>query len=578
MDLKYKLKIDDPSSHFARICIEGKRPKKTSKLVFFLPSWSPGSYLMREYGRNIRGLNVKTGQGKDLFFKQIDKSQWVVQFDDSAFKTEEELFSLSYDVYCHELTVRTSHVDESHAFLHGPSLFMGVLDQEQGQNSSGPELTLEFPSSWSKVTTGLASISKDREIFLYRAKNYDELIDSPIEIGCQETDGFQLNGKDHELGFYGPVLAHKENLKKDIKTIVEFISGVMGGMPYEKKYTFITHFLPNTFGGLEHLNSTALQFCSFAINERKSYLKWLELVAHEYFHTWNVKRIRPRELGPFNYVKEGLTRMHWLTEGLTSFMDQLFLLRSKLCTQEEYGLMIKENINRYLKTPGRKFHSLEDSSFNAWIKLYRPDENSLNSSISYYLKGGIVFFALNSMLFQAGKDINDFLKLLWERYLENPEVGMDDYEVYEIIEKLTSKKEREQFEVMIQTTEEIDLDQICKTVGLEIIYDDSVKVEFGLTPRFEGERVFISSVSLDGAACKSGLNAADEIIAISGMRLMKKNYFEVEKILIDGENYEVLVARLGVMRKINVRPCRLINLVKEVKIYDEILMKQALGG
>ncbi|MBT7609835.1 MAG: M61 family metallopeptidase [Bacteriovoracaceae bacterium] len=573
MQLNYKLKIDNPSSHYASINISGLRPDGCNELVFFIPSWSPGSYLMREYGRNVRCWRAKTQKGENLYFKQIHKGQWLLDFNCDELKSDAKDFSIDYDIFCHELTVRTSHIDDSHAFIHGPSVFMGILNQE----NTNPTLQLNFPALWSKVTTGLKDISSKREVFEYSAINYDELIDSPIEIGCHETDGFTFGGKDHELAFFGNTLAHKENLKKDIQKIVEHISTTMGGMPYEEKYTFITHFIPNKYGGLEHLNSTALQFCSFHLSDRKGYLKWLELVAHEYFHTWNVKRIRPKELGPFDYINEGLTRMHWLTEGLTSFMDQLFILRMNFCSLEEYTELMKENFNRYFQTPGRKFHSLEDSSFNAWIKLYRPDESSSNTSISYYLKGGIVFFALNSYLSEKGKGINDLLHKLWNRYLVNPKVGLVDTEVFDMVEEISNKKIRVKFETMIQTTEELDIAKLCKNIGMEVKYSTLEQPSFGFTAKFKNERVFIATVILDGAAYKSGLNADDEILAIEGMRLTKENYEDVEKILSTKENYEILVSRLGVIRKLNLLPGNAIKLISEINVVDEILVKKSLG-
>ena len=300
-------------------------------------------------------------------------------------------------------------------------------------------------------------------------------------------------------------------------------------------------------------------------------------MAHEYFHTWNVKRIRPKELGPFDYINEGLTRMHWLTEGLTSFMDQLFILRMNFCSLEEYTELMKENFNRYFQTPGRKFHSLEDSSFNAWIKLYRPDESSSNTSISYYLKGGIVFFALNSYLSEKGKGINDLLHKLWNRYLVNPKVGLVDTEVFDMVEEISNKKIRVKFETMIQTTEELDIAKLCKNIGMEVKYSTLEQPSFGFTAKFKNERVFIATVILDGAAYKSGLNADDEILAIEGMRLTKENYEDVEKILSTKENYEILVSRLGVIRKLNLLPGNAIKLISEINVVDEILVKKSLG-
>ncbi|MFT6604536.1 MAG: putative metalloprotease with PDZ domain, partial [Bacteriovoracaceae bacterium] len=308
MKLHYSISIETPENHIVKVKLTGKREATDKHLNFFLPSWSPGSYLMREYSRNIRWFKAETSNGEVLQHEQTAKGVYAVDFENSDLNKKDDNFCITYEIYCHELTVRTSHVDASHAFLHGPSYLMGIM----GRDLVDPELSLKFPASWSKVTTGLKDISPKREEFLYSAENYDVLIDAPIEIGCHETDGFMFEGKEHHLAWYGDLLPHNENLKKDIEVIVKEVSSTFSSIPYEN-YTFITHFVPGKFGGLEHLNSTALQFSAMAMQNRKSYLQWLALVAHEYFHTWNVKRIRPKELGPFDYLNENYTKMHWLT-------------------------------------------------------------------------------------------------------------------------------------------------------------------------------------------------------------------------------------------------------------------------
>jgi len=572
MKLHYKIKIDNPKTHYLSVTIRGQRSKDDAKLSFFIPSWSPGSYLMREYGKHIQNFKALNPGGEFYYFEQVDKGVYEVDFESKEVKSDKENFEIHYEVFCHELTVRTSHIDESHAFLHGPTVFMGIKDKDL----LNPEVEVEFPPLWSKLTTGLRDISTKREVFLYSADNYDDLIDSPIEIGCQETDGFRVDGIDHELCWYGSPMKHGYNLKADIKTIVEHISKTMGEIPYEK-YTFITHFAPNLFGGLEHKNSTALQYCSRAMIDRSGYTDWLELVAHEYFHTWNVKRIRPKELGPFNYLSEGFTRMHWLTEGLTSFMDQLFVYRCGLTTLSEYLEKMKANLNRYYSIPGRKFHSLEDSSFNAWIKLYRPDENSNNSSISYYLKGGLVFFALNILLVKEGSGINALLDLLWKRYKADPENGMEDHEVYSMIESLTNRKVRERFENMICSTEEIDFEQLLKEMSVEVEYTKDSKVDLGVVTSNTGDRVVIKSVTLDGAAHKYGLNAGDEIIAIDGMRVLSGDFQKYDKFLTLNKTYRFTVSRLGYLTDVEVLMESAPRSIVALKSTNEELTKKFLG-
>lgn len=570
MQLKYKIIIEKPSTHQVRVIIEGKKESNEKKLDFFLPRWSPGSYLIREYSRHLSLLVAQTKNGERLNLEQTDTSVFKIDWEKSDLKNQKESdeFTLSYLVYCHELTVRTSHVDDSHAFLHLPTLLMGVVDHEV----LNPTIEVSFPPAWSQITSGLKDISTKREVFIYSARNFDELIDSPIEIGCQETDGFQVMGIDHHLAFYGTQLPHNENIKADTKKIVEHIAEFFGGLPYEK-YCFITHFSPGLYGGLEHSNSTALQFCPTQITQRKGYINYLALVCHEFFHTWNVKRIRPFELGPFNYLKEGNTKLLWLAEGLTSLMDELFIYRMGLITLEEYLDMQKENLNRYYAIPGKKFHSLDDSSYNAWIKLYRPDENSNNSSISYYLKGGIVFFALNILLAEKKKSINDLLNLLWSDFKKNPERGVTAEQVYEMVKIVGGSEILSKFETMTSTTEDIDLETICAKAGLKFEWDKTEVPWLGFDVSFEGDRVIARSVTLDGPAYKAGINAGDEIIAINGMRMLKDRFNEHTKYLRINETYQVTVARLSMLSNIELNVGTTPAKLKAISVVDKALVE-----
>ena len=570
MKLQYKLIVENPEHHYVKVLITGEKAKNKDRLSFFMPSWSPGSYLMREYARHVRRFRAETDHGKLLWSFQSEKGVWTLDWEEETTNA----FEVSYEVYCHEFGVRNSHVDREHAFIHGPSVFMGVVDDSLEEIS----LQVLFPPAWSKISTGLKDISMKRNEFVYFAADYDALMDSPLEIGCQETDGFVLEGVDHELAFTGQFFPHKKNLKEDMKTICATVAKTMGEIPCSK-YTFLSHFAPEKFGGLEHSNSSALHFCPRRLSQREGYINWLSLVAHEYFHTWNGKRIRPKELGPFDYRKEATTNMLWLVEGLTSFMDDLFVYRSGLCTLEEYLDIQRKNLERYWRIPGRMFSSLEESSFNAWIKLYRPDENTENSSISYYLKGGIVFWVLNALLFEQGKTIDELLQLLWKRYKQQPGMGLMEDEVYRMVESLGGKNVSESFMSMVETTEEMDLEKVFQSVGLEFVWEyPEDKAYLGADFTCKGGRLLVEKVILDGPAHKSGVNAGDEIIALNGMRVLGHHGFQGGEGLLPGEEYVLTVSRLHRLKELVLLPDRCPRNLKKIKVLDRVKCEKALLG
>lgn len=571
MKVVYKISIPDPQTHHVKVAMEFDRAEAT-QMTLFLPVWSPGSYMVREYSRHLRGVRASDDKGNRLFIEQVDKTRYQLKFDHPDFATKSKKVKFEYEVYCKELTVRTAHIDISHAFLHGPAVFMGIEDHQLIE----PEVHIDFPPLWSHVSTTLKDISTQREKFVYQAKNYDELLDSPIEIGCQETDGFMHEGKEHWWVYWGQLAPMPWNLKEDIKKIVETVSAVTGDLPYDK-YMFIAHFAPGIYGGLEHADSTVLAYDPLKLVERKGYLDWLALVAHEYFHVWNVKRIRPKALGPFDYTKENYTKLLWLSEGLTVFMDELLVARSGLSTLSEYLEQQKSSINRMLATPGRKFHSLEDSSFNAWIKLYRPDENSMNSTVSYYLKGGLAFFVLNAWLYKNDKNIDGFIKALWSDYKKSPDVGLEDQDVFKILSTYSGQKISDDFAHLIATTDELPLDEAMGLIGLEPVYEQGSRAWCGMDVRYEGERVLVDRVMLDGPAMKGGLNAGDEIISLAGFRVLKAQWERHSDWIREGVHYEALVARNGALVQVSINPTKPPRVLKEIKVLDEAKAKSALG-
>ncbi len=573
MKAHYLVQIEKPENHHVKVTLKLERPKGAKKMQVFLPSWSPGSYLMREYARHVRWFEASQQNGEVLFYTQLTKGIWEIDWESSNLKTSQTEFQVSYEVYCKELTVRTSHIDASHAFLHGPTYLMGVV----GEKLSHPTIEFRFPSLWSKLSTGLKDISTKREVFLYSSDDYDTLIDSPVEIGCHETDGFEFQGIPHHIANYGEIYPHKQNIKEDLKKIVTTVAKHFDGdLPYEQ-YLFLTHFVPKIYGGLEHLNSTALQFDGRKLVGRKDYQTYLSLAGHEYFHLWNVKRIRPLELGPFDYVNENYTSLLWLAEGLTSFMDDLFVYRAGISTLEEYLDVVKSNFDAYFATPGKNYHSLEQSSFNAWVKLYRPDENSKNSSVSYYLKGGLVFTVLHSLFLAKGKSINDLLRALWIDYKKRPETGVTREDVYQMVKEIGGEDVLTKFSTMVETTQDIDFESTMKSMGVEMRWFESNLPWIGVEWEFNGDRAIVKTALLDSPAYKAGLNAGDEILFLNGLRFMKEDVDRFSSLVLIDQPYELIVSRMNKLQRVEITPVKAPRTLKELAVVNRELAEKSFS-
>ncbi len=572
MKVHYLVEIENPEHHHVKVRLRIENvPGATIKV--FLPSWSPGSYLMREYARHIRWSQATQANGEVLFHTQLAKGIWEIDWGKSAISTRENSLEVIYEVYCHELTVRTSHVDASHAFLHGPSYLLGICDHKL----QDPTIEFRFPPSWSKLSTGLRDISPKRERFLYQAADYDELVDAPVEIGCHETDGFEFLGRPHQLAFYGVQYPHRNNLKADIKKVVETVARHFDNdLPYTD-YLFLTHFVPKLYGGLEHLNSTALHFDGRKLGNRKDYISYLSLVAHEYFHLWNVKRIRPRELGPFDYCNEAYTTLLWLAEGLTSFVDDLFVYRAELATLEEYLDIVKGNLETYLSTPGRRYHSLEQSSFNAWIKLYRPDENSKNSSVSYYLKGGLVFTVLHALLIERGHSVDELLSLLWKDYKEHPHRGVVKEDIYRMVREIGGEEILTRFTEMVETTTDIDFEGTFRKLGCELKWSEPSSPWIGADFEYSGERVFVKMISLDSPAQRGGLNVGDEVLFLNELRFEKGDAEKLGSLVVLDRPHQFVISRLGKLERVELIPARAPRQLKEISIVDRGLAERAFS-
>ncbi len=481
-----------------------------------LPAWTPGSYMIREFARHVQAFDAQAPDGTNLAWRKLTKDTWRVETGGAAQVTAH------YQVYANDLTVRTSHLDGSHGYFNGATVFMYVPTR------TGEPLRLNIvtPLGW-QVSTGLTPLAGDTPPQRHRftAADYDELLDCPVECGTQRLLAFTVDDIPHQIAIWGHGNEDAARLVADTKRIVETQRDFFRGLPY-RHYTFILHLTDGKNSGLEHRNSVTNQVDRWSFKPERSYERFLSLTSHEFFHVWNVKRLRPAPLGPFNYQVENYTRLLWLMEGGTSYYDELLLVRAGLLRPERFLEALAEKIVRLQSQPGRQLQSVEQSSFDAWIKLYRPDEHSANSSISYYLKGSLVCFLLDiklRALTGGERSLDDVLRLLFARYpISGPGIP-EDAGVLAAVEEVAGEHSgafRDFFARFSAGTEELDYAGALATVGLTPRWlRHGPQAWLGLSFKREGERTLVAAVRADGPSSAAGVYADDELLALDGWRV-----------------------------------------------------------
>lgn len=550
--ITYKLSFPEAQAHYVNVEMEVKNGK--DELIVKMPVWAPGSYLVREFARHVEAFEANSA-GSALKFIKTDKNTWAIK------NPSKGAVKLKYKVYAYELTVRTSFVDESHAYLNGTNIFLYV----EGQLNQASEVIITPNANWSKISCSLQS-EKNNAYHLY-ADNYDILADSPIEIGNQKIIEFTTQGVKHSVAMVGPGNYDEEKIKKDFTKIVDEATFVFGTHPC-KNYTFIVHNVPAGGGGLEHLNSTSVQVQRFAYSNENTYQSFLGLIAHEYFHLWNVKRMRPIALGPFDYTKENYTNMLWVSEGFTAFYDNWIVKRAGFSSPEKYLDLIAGEYSAQTNLAGDKVQSVADASFDAWIKYYRRNENSNNSQVSYYDKGSIVASVLNLMIIEHsnGKEnLDNLMKYLYKEYYEKKNIGFTDDQFKQAAEKFTGRDLTEFYSKYINGVEQIPYEKYLNIVGLKITDLNATKTDpyFGANSTNANGKVLITSVVKGSPAYQSGINVNDEIIAIDNFRVddltKALGYKKV------GDKIAVLLNRDGMMKTIEVTIAKSTNVKYKIE-------------
>jgi len=535
-----------------------------------MAAWTPGSYLIREFSKNIVSISAK--QNKLINLEKIDKCSWKLQCN------KNEPLSVNYTVYAFEKTVRTSFVDQEEAMLNGASIF--IIPKTQLEEKI--DIFISKPKQWRTISTSLKKIGRST----FRATNFDELIDSPIQIGNQTIIDFQVQNINHQYVVSGKGNFNSSNLIKDSTKILETTFNIFKSFPY-KSYKFFLHLENNMYGGLEHKNSSSLIYDPMSFKSKKDYQRFLGLVSHEFFHVYNVKRIRPKELGPFDYTKENYTRLLWIAEGLTSYFDDLILCKSNILNAKEYLNKIAFSISSYENQPGRLIQNLSDSSFDAWIKFYRPNENSVNSSISYYLKGSLVMLILDLLIIKntkSKKSLENLLLILWDEYRRNRK-GINEKNFFSQLKKI-SNINLKIIEDYIHTTKNLDFDSVFKDFGIELVktYKNKAEKDDGYIGIMVDEKSMrIKSVLSNTPGEDSGLNVNDEIIAINNRRVESKSYEKAIKLSGKGKSLKFLVSRRNNILAISVKTISkpynhyYIRQIKGPSEEQKILYKKWLG-
>ncbi|MGI2023444.1 M61 family metallopeptidase [Shewanella glacialipiscicola] len=529
--IHYQIIPLDPKAHLFAVTMTLRQPKSVQ--VFSLPAWLPGSYMVRDFAKNIIELKAQDKQGQPLKLTQLDKQTWSV--DNSSLE-----ITLTYQVYAWDLSVRTAHLDMTHGFFNGSSVFLAA----HGVEDSPHTVTILPPtesslSDW-RLATSMTRLNGDDFAFgQFSAESYDELIDHPVEMGLFSLASFDACGVQHDIVLNGRHRACMPRLCQDLKAICEYQINLFGTPAPFKRYLFMTTVLDNGFGGLEHRASTALM-CSrkdlpltldAPINN--DYRTYLSLCSHEYFHSWNVKRIKPECFLPYKLDAETYTPQLWAYEGITSYYDDFLTYRAGRVSQQDYLDMLSETLTRVYRSQGRFKQTIKDASFNAWTKFYKQDENAQNAIISYYTKGALFALYLDLILrseTQGKSSLDDVMRILWQEYaLQNK--GTTDQCHQAIVERLLNRDCHAIF-AYLDNTDDIPLAPLLAEFGVDFTLRASqgsqdvggtqhkgYKIAFGAKTQAAPMGLKIINVTQGSPAHFAGLSAGDNLIAADNLQV-----------------------------------------------------------
>ena len=530
--MHYRIEAVDFHAHLYGVTLTIPEPK--SKQRVSLPVWIAGSYMVREFAKQITDISASQGKRK-VALQQIDKNTWEIDSDPST------PITLNYRVHAHDDSVRTAWLTAQRGFFNGTSLFLqadGFVQTphyiELVAKSFNPDSRAKNnlqTNTW-RVATGLTSVKVDRQGFgTYVAANYEELADCPVEMGTFWSGSFKACGIEHRFVVAGAPPSFDGNRllrdsQKICETAIRFWHGKKKSATPHRNYVFMLNAVGDGYGGLEHRNSTAL-ICNRAdlprlgnTKQSEGYITLLGLISHEYFHTWNIKRLRPFEFARYDFTKENYTELLWFFEGFTSYYDDLLLRRAGLIDDAQYLKLLNKTINQVMQTPGRKVHSAAQSSFEAWTKYYRPDANSPNLTVSYYTKGALIALCLDLSLRQHGIknhsiSLDDVMRALWVRCCTGKNIGlMTEANVLTVLKELTGKSWTKEFKTWVHGTRELPLEKLLAHHGVRVQHDSAQLAQHLGLRVTEDHSVQIKTVINDSVAHHAGIAAGDEWLGV----------------------------------------------------------------
>jgi predicted metalloprotease with PDZ domain len=528
----YTLRFPAPHTHYMEV--EAAYPTGgRSAIDLFMAVWTPGSYLVREYQRHVENVVARDPAGGVLAVEKIAKNRWRVDTGGTPVVT------VAYRVYGREMSVRTNWIESGFALINGAPTFLSPVEGARRY-----QVRVELPAGWKSSATALTPVAGQPGV--YAAEDYDTLVDSPILAGNPLLREFHVAGKRHLVVADGdPSFFDIDRVATDTQKIVEVAGRMMGGR-YDYPHYHFLNVISDGSGGLEHKNSFVIMANRFTTRNRRAYFDYLGLVAHEYFHNWNGKRLRPIELGPFDYETEVHSKALWIVEGFTDYYGGLLVRRAGLSTRDEFLGDLSAQIEAVHGTPGRLVTSIDMASYDTWIKQYRPDENTANTTISYYAKGSVLAFLLDARIRRAthgARSLDDAMRLAYERY--SGDAGFTLEQFYRTMSDVAATDLRGWFRRTVESTAEFDYAEALDWFGLRLRRSETrdSRAWIGALTRNDNGRLVVSGVRRDTPAYEAGLNVDDEILAIDDVRVRADALASRLEQYRPGDTISLLVAR-----------------------------------